>query len=330
MTLAIRDLTKTFRKGGAPALDHVNLTLKPGIHGLFGRNGAGKSTLLGVIANRLLPTSGVVELDGADVRDNEDAQGRITLVNETLPFMAAVRTTAILKREERYYGGLDWAFAVRMLTAFGVEPGTAYSQLSLGQRQIVRLAAALSVPVDVLLLDEPVNGLDAANRERFYRFLLESYGERPRIIVVSTHIIDEVAQVVERAVILDKGRIVDAFDADSVASRATVLVGDGSRIRAFVEADGLQVIADERIGRLASVTVRGPVPMRDIPEGVVASGLGLQDYFIRVTGVTGVDGDAAVDPINRDAAGGAIGGAGDAAVAPDPADAVAESERRSS
>ncbi|NEG55990.1 ATP-binding cassette domain-containing protein [Bifidobacterium platyrrhinorum] len=308
MSLIINDLTKTFHKASAPALDHVNLTLEPGIHGLFGRNGAGKSTLLATIANRILPTSGDVELDGEDVRDNEHAQARIHLVNETLPFLFGMRVSSFLKREGRYCGGIDGEAAARMLAAFGIKENASYGGLSLGQRQIVRLVAGLCLPVDVLLLDEPVNGLDAANRERFYRLLIASFAERPRVIVVSTHIIDEVAQVVERAVILDHGRVVDAFDAGDVASRATVLVGDETRVNAFVDAEGLQPVAVERMGRLATVTVRGHVDERDAPDGIAVSGLGLQDYFIRVTGDGGTTG-------KMTGAGGAEDFAGNAATA---------------
>ncbi|MBW3078870.1 ABC transporter ATP-binding protein [Bifidobacterium simiiventris] len=297
MSLTITNLTKTYGNGAKPALDHVNLTVQPVIYGLFGRNGAGKSTLLGLIANRLLPTSGMVMLDGANVRDNEIAQGRIYLVNETRPFLWPVRLSAIFRREERYYGGFDWGFCSRMLAEFGVVPGAMYGNLSLGQRQIVQLVAALCVPVDVLLLDEPVSGLDAANRQLFYRFLLESYAERPRTIVISTHVIDEIAHVIERAIILDQGHVVDEFAAEAVDSRAAMLVGDENTVDEFIADAGLGVVAKEQMGRLASVTVRGEIDANDLPEGIFASGLSLQDYVIAATGQSGnVAGDAAADP----------------------------------
>lgn len=300
MSLTVTNLTKTYGKTAKPALDHVNLALQPAIYGLFGRNGAGKSTLLSLIANRLLSTGGMVMLDDADVRDNEAAQGRIYLVNETRPFLWPVRLSAIFRREERYYGGFDWGFAARMLAEFGIAPGMAYGNLSLGQRQIVHVVAALCVPVDVLLLDEPVGGLDAANRELFYRFLLESYAERPRIVVVSTHIIDEIAQVIERAIILDQGHVVDEFATEAVGSHAAVLTGDADAVDEFVAEAGLPVLARERMGRIASVTIRGVIDANDLPEGIVASGLGLQDYVIAVTGRP--DGTAAgPTPITTDA-----------------------------
>lgn len=280
-SLVIANLSKQY--GKTVALDRVNLTLRPAIYGLFGRNGAGKSTLLSVIADRLLASGGSIEIDGANVHENESAQSRIYLVNETLPFMVGVRISTIFRREERYYGGFDWPFSSRMLAEFGILPGTMYGQLSLGQRMIVRLIAALCVPVDVLLLDEPVLGLDAANRELFYRFLIESYGDRPRIIVISTHIISEIAHVVERVAIIDQGRIIDEFDAESVGSRATVLVGEAGLVETFIDGSRLQVISREEMGRLLTVIVRGEIDEADLPAGISTSRLGLQEYVIRVT-----------------------------------------------
>lgn len=322
--LVIEDLTKTYDggKNATAALEKVNLACGTGIVGLFGRNGAGKSTLLAIIANRLLPTRGRVLLDGEEVRDNEPALARIYLVNETEPFLFAPRVRAFLEREGSRYGGLDHTFAATMLAAFGIAPESRYSRLSLGQRQIVRLTAALCVNADVVLLDEPVNGLDAANRARFQHFLMEAYARRPRLMVMSTHLIDEAARVVERAVILDRGRVVDAFEACDVAERATVLVGERGRVHAFAAAEGLQVVAEERMGRLSTITVRGHVDPHDAPDGVMAGGLTLQDYCIRVTGLSapadkgsGEGADDAVDGgvMKEDHNNGTAGAEGDAA-----------------
>jgi len=192
---------------------------------------------------------------GSSPKENYDFFPLTVDVEEKM-YAAGKIPGSFFRREGRYYGGFDWGFSSRMLAEFGILPGVMYGALSLGQRMIVRLVAALCVPVDVLLLDEPVIGLDAANRQLFYRFLLESYNDRPRTIVVSTHIIDEIAHVVERVAILDRGRIVDEFTAESVGSRATALVGDAERVMRFVEECGLRVISREDMGRPAA----GPRP----------------------------------------------------------------------
>lgn len=287
MTLNIEHLSKAY--GGKVALDDVNLMLRDDtIYGLFGRNGAGKSTLLGCVANRLTSVGGAIALDGVEVRGSEAAQNRVYLLNETMPVLAVRSATSLLREEERWYGPLDWDLALRMMQAFGIEPGSAYGHLSLGQRMAVRLAAAFAVPADVLLLDEPMLGLDAVNRALFHRFLLESFASRPRTIVVSTHGIDEIAPVVERVVVLDQGHVIDEFEADAVGSRATELTGEPSVIEPFVASKRLGVLAREHLGGLDRVTVRGAVAREGLPTGVAATSLGLQDYVVRLT-----------DPANR-------------------------------
>ncbi|OZG62168.1 ABC transporter [Bifidobacterium lemurum] len=282
MSLVITNLSKTF--DGVPALDRVSLVLNDGvIYGLFGRNGAGKSTLMATIANRIVPSGGGITLDGANALDNERAQGRVYLVNETLPFLMAHSLKSFFRNEERFYGGFDWTLATRMLVAFDIDPASKYGGLSLGSRMIVRLVAALCVPVDVLLLDEPVLGLDAVNRELFYRFLLEAYAERPRTIVISTHIIDEIAHVIEHAIILEEGQVFDDFAMDRVARRAAELTGPADVVEAYAAGNWLLVMRRQSLGAMVALTVKGEVDAADLPEGVTARPLGLQEYCVHLT-----------------------------------------------
>ena len=282
MSLTLTNLSKTF--AGAPALDHVNLVLRDDvIYGLFGRNGAGKTTLMATVANRLVPSGGGVAMDGVNALDDERAQGRIYLVNETLPFLMAYSLKTFFRNEGLYYGGFDWVFATRMLAEFGIDPAAKYGNLSMGSRMIVRLVASLCVPVDVLLLDEPVLGLDAANRERFYRFLLEAYERRPRTIVISTHIIDEIAHIIEHAIVLEEGRVVDDFGIDQISKRAAELTGPADAVERYAADAGIRILDRQMLGRTAILTVKGPVDIANLPEGVVGRPLGLQEYCVRLT-----------------------------------------------
>lgn len=280
--LTVSGVTKTY--AGTTALESVDLTLQPDvIYGLFGRNGAGKSTLLSCLAGRLLPDRGTLSFNGVNLHTSEDAQSRIYLVNDTLPFLIATSIGRFFRNEERFAGGFDWGFATRMLTAAGIDPGAHFGRLSLGQRMMVRLAAALAVPAEVLLLDEPMLGLDAVNRSLFYRLLLEAYAERPRTIVMSTHIIDEIARVIERAIILDHGQVMDEFAAEAVGSRVTVISGPAVIVDRFVAAQSLPVLHRTVMGPIVEVTVRGTINRSSLPQGVTTGKLRLQDYVVRLT-----------------------------------------------
>lgn len=282
MNLAITSVTK--RYGSTKALDAVNLSLQPRvIYGLLGRNGAGKTTLLNVMAGRLVPNLGTVMLDGLPLANSESGLSHIYLMDDSWPYPPYESIGAVLKRVGRFYGKVDEALVDRMLEAFHFTRKTRYSGLSLGQRQLVKFIVALSVPVDFLLLDEPVNGVDAAGRELCYRFLLESYGERERTVVIATHLISEVERVVEQVALIDGGKVIEEFSADELGGRGVVLTGDDRSLRSVVLDRGLTVLATRRVGTLSSVAVRGSLGGRDLPAGVIASPLDLQSYFVAVT-----------------------------------------------
>ena len=99
-----------------------------------------------------------------------------------------------------------------MMQAFGLRPDARFMRLSTGQRGAAKLVAALCAPTDIVLLDEATDGLDAAARDLCYRFVIESYGDRPRTMIISTHLITEVEGLVEHAVVLDHGRVLESLD----------------------------------------------------------------------------------------------------------------------
>ena len=179
MRLVISDLSKS--RHGTSLLNGVNLELRSGaIHGLFGRNGAGKSTLLNIIANRLVADAGSVSFDGNRMTDGGGMWERLMLMDETWPYPVEWRLRSVFRLISRRYGGFDDVLAGRMMQAFGLRPDARFMRLSTGQRGAAKLVAALCAPTDIVLLDEATDGLDAAARDLCYRFVIESYGDRPR------------------------------------------------------------------------------------------------------------------------------------------------------
>ena len=200
MSLVISDLSKS--RHGTSLLNGVNLELRSGaIHGLFGRNGAGKSTLLNIIANRLVADAGSVSFDGNRMTDGGGMWERLMLMDETWPYPVEWRLRSVFRLISRRYGGFDDVLAGRMMQAFGLRPDARFMRLSIGQRGAAKLVAALCAPTDIVLLAEATDGLDAAARDLCYRFVIESYGDRPRTMIISTHLITEVEGLVEHAVL---------------------------------------------------------------------------------------------------------------------------------
>ncbi|RCV52805.1 ATP-binding cassette domain-containing protein [Marinitenerispora sediminis] len=213
MDVTITDLTKTF--GGQPALDAVNLAFGGGMLGLLGPNGAGKTTLMRLLTGVLRPTSGRVVVGGHDLAERS---GR-TAVKRMLGYLPQHLELYpdLTAREFLDYIGLlkgmadrrvRRARAAELLEEVGMSAaaGRRLGGLSGGMRRRVGIAQALMGDPRLIVVDEPTAGLDPEERMRF-RSLLAGLGER-RTVLLSTHILDDVAQTCPDVAVLAAGRVV--------------------------------------------------------------------------------------------------------------------------
>ena len=198
----------TMRFGNNTALDGVDVCFGDNkIYGLLGRNGAGKSTLLSVVTNRLLPTAGEVFIDGEPARENDRVLGRVYYMGEKTLLPDTATVAQLFRWTGDFYPGFDGEYAGQLADTFGLPEKKKLKNLSTGYLTIAKLITALASNAPYTLFDEPVLGLDANHREVFYRQLIESYSRQPRTILISTHLIEEVADIIEQVVIIKKGRI---------------------------------------------------------------------------------------------------------------------------
>ncbi len=282
MSIEVRELCRSFH--GVTALDHVNLTLDDGvIYGLFGRNGAGKSTLLSIIAAHVLPDAGSVTMDGVRVASDGPSLRRLTLCNEQWSYPMWKRLDAVMRMAERRYGGFDRDLAERMLADLGVSPRRRFHQLSRGQRQAFKVLVGICVPADYCLLDEPTAGMDAATRELAYRYMLEAYGRRQRMMIVVSHLIGEIENLTERVIVLDAGRVREQLETDAVAALGYAITGERSAVDAYLREIGTTPLSMQRLGGLVCVGLRGRMP-DGVPGGLLVQPMDLQSYVMSVTG----------------------------------------------
>ncbi len=210
MSLEINHITK--RYGEQLALNDVNLSIGKGIVGLLGPNGAGKSTLMKIITCFLPPTSGSVTVNGHNVLVDPMAVKRIVgylpehnplyldmYVREYLEFVAGVHELKGEAARKRIQDMIDE-------TGLGPEAHKKIGALSKGYRQRVGLAQAMMHNPQVLILDEPTSGLDP-NQLIDIRNLISGFG-REKTVLLSTHIMQEVEAICERAIIINKGVVV--------------------------------------------------------------------------------------------------------------------------
>ena len=280
MELEIRGVTKRF--GARTALSGVDLVFRSGhIYGLLGRNGAGKSTLLNLIAGRLFPTAGEIFLDGEPVAENDRTAGKIFSMSETNFYPESLKVCRIFTLLERLYPEFDRNAAEALSKEFELDTLAKNNRLSTGYQSIMKLICGLASNAPVLLLDEPVLGLDANNRELFYRILMEDFSASPRLVIFSTHLIEEAARLVDRAVILKAGRVILTGATEELCSSAYSVSGPAGAVDRY--AAGKDVLGADTLGGLKTVYLREKPDGSPLPPGLEAGGISLQKLFIELT-----------------------------------------------
>ena len=258
--IEVQHLTKRYKE--TLALDDVSLAFEENtIYGLLGRNGAGKTTLMSILTAQNFGTSGSARVFGEDPYENARVLSRICFVRESQRYPEDALPTHAFRMASLFFPNWDQAFAEELIADFELPLKTRIKKLSRGQLSAVGVIIGLASRAEITFFDEPYLGLDAVARQLFYDRLLADYAEHPRTIILSSHLIDEVANLIERVVVIDGGRILLDDETDAVRSRAATIVGDQAAVDLFVT--GREVIHRENLGRVASVTVLGDLTADD-------------------------------------------------------------------
>ena len=275
MAIEFQHVTKTF--GDTRALEDVSLTFEEGkIYGLLGNNGAGKSTLLNILTGRLCPDSGTVTVDGAPA-GSDAALGRMFLVGEKNLYPDDMKVKRALDTAALFYPHFDRAYAEDLARQFELPLNRKINGLSTGYGSIFRIVLGLSVNTPYVLFDEPVLGLDAQHRDLFYKLLVQKYAESPCTMVISTHLIAEVADLIEHTVIIRRGQILQNAPTEALTAACWAVSGPAGLVDGW--AAGRDVLTTTVLGGLKTVCVRGE-GAEDLPAGLERRRVGLQEYFI--------------------------------------------------
>lgn len=250
------DLTKQY--GDKLVLDKLNLTLESGkIYGLIGRNGAGKTTLLSLMTAQNPVTGGCCQLDGGKIWETRAALDRLCFSRElnisAESGLAAYTVKNYLKTAAMYFTNWDQNMADDLVKKFGLHVKTKLGKLSKGMLSMVTIIVAMASKAEFTFLDEPVAGLDVMARQDFYRLLLDEYTETGRTFVISTHIIEEAADIMEEVIILDKGKVIRQQNTQELVGSARYVTGAIDQVDGAV--CGLECHHTEKLGRSKAVTV---------------------------------------------------------------------------
>ena len=278
--IQLNRVTKQY--GQAAVLKNITLSIdEPGIYCLLGRNGAGKTTLLKSIAGYQNITSGTIQVDGRTITTATLDTGVSYIENFAKHFNLPVRK--LLRIAAEVNPNYDYDFASEMMERFELDGKKKFNHLSLGMKTMVSTIICLASNKDVILLDEPVLGFDAIMRVEFYDMLAESFQKHPRIIIVSTHIIEEIAKTIQKLIIIDKGSIRFFDTLQAVETKAFSVSGLQKDVSAATR--DLNVIRQDAVGGLVTSYIFDTPPAQTA--SLEIQPLSLQDFFIQMVGHKG-------------------------------------------
>lgn len=208
----------------ALALDHIDLSIEPGrIVGLLGPNGSGKSTLLKLANGLLVPSSGTLTIDGE--KPGTQSKRIVSYLPERTYLSDWMNVVQLLDFFADFYPDFDRDRAEQMLTALQISPKLRIKQMSKGTREKVQLILVMSRRARLYLLDEPIGGVDPATRDYILRTIITNY-EPHSSVVISTHLIADVENILDDAIFINKGKIVLQSSVDDIRAQRGVSVDE--------------------------------------------------------------------------------------------------------
>lgn len=282
--IEIRHLSKSY--GKTLALKDVTASVGDGkITGLLGRNGAGKTTLLNIITNRIFADQGQILVNDQPAIENDQIQATIFYMTEKTLYSKETRVSEVFKITHGFYPTFSLDYAASLSDRFKLEPRKKINSLSTGYMTIMKLVLTLASNAPITIYDEPVLGLDANYRDLFYKELISHYNEIPNTVILSTHLIEEVARLLEDVIILKEGSMLISQPVESILQLAYTVSGDQESVDRY--ASDKKVISREILGRYKSATI---YQNRTGADEELMSQLGLdlmpaklQDVFISLT-----------------------------------------------
>ncbi|HEY9294021.1 MAG TPA: ABC transporter ATP-binding protein [Microlunatus sp.] len=280
----VRDLVKTYRETNA--LAGVSFTLEQNkLYGLLGRNGAGKTTVMSILTGQGFETSGQVSVFGRHPYESQSVLSRMCFIRESQKYPDDFTPVNAFRAASMFFHNWDEALCRRLITDFELPTNRKIKKLSRGQLSAVGVIIGLASRAELTFFDEPYLGLDAVARQIFYDRLLADYSEFPRTIVLSSHLIDEVANLLEHVIVLDHGQVLMDSDTDEVRGSAFTVVGQRALVEDFIA--GREVIHRDAFTAFASVTVQGALSDRERREaqelGLEIAPVSLQQLIVRRT-----------------------------------------------
>ena len=248
--IELKNVTKTF--GNFTALDHLTMTVPKGsVYGLVGPNGAGKSTAIRHITGVYTPDSGGITLNGEEIYENAELKGKIGYIPDDVFYFPSASLEDMRKFYRGLYPKFDDKLFDKLYDIFNLPPKSPIRRFSKGMQKQAAFHLAICCRPEVLILDEPVDGLDPVMRRQVMSMILSDVAEHGTTVLISSHNLRELEDVCDHVGIMDHGKmLLERSLADMQGNTVKLQLVGG------VPAD-LEVLHQSHSGRLSTYIIRG-------------------------------------------------------------------------
>lgn len=276
----------SFSYGNTPVLKNVNIIeTEPIIVGLWGRNGSGKTTLMKLLSGMENIDAGSINVNGITPYNNNEAMNSITYMQENHPFSDLWNVEDALHFGALFNKNWDNELAEHLVALFELPRKKKIKNFSKGMQTMVQIVVGLASKAPVTIMDEPTNGLDAYMRKQFKDALLNSYEEDPRLIILSTHHIEEIEAMCEKIAIINQQTIVRYGEMEELKMHGVHLSGSAAAVESLIE--GQTILEKRKLGKQINVMIDDVFTdewkFRAKEAGVTVEKAPLQDYLVNYT-----------------------------------------------
>ena len=248
--LNMQQVTKTF--GNFTALNNLSMHIPKGaVYGLVGPNGAGKSTAIRLLTGVYRPDSGEITLEGQKIYENPEVKTRIAYIPDEIFYFPSASLEEMRKYYKGFYPKFDDELFDRLYDVFQLPKKGQIRRFSKGMQKQAAFHLSICTRPDVLILDEPVDGLDPVMRRQVMSLILSDVAQRETTVLISSHNLRELEDVCDHVGIMDKGQMLLEKSLASMQGNTVKLqmVGDAP--------EGLEILHTSSSGRLTTLVVRG-------------------------------------------------------------------------
>lgn len=223
------ELTKTY--GRMNAINQLSFTMEANkITGLIGRNGAGKTTLLKIAAGFLLPSSGSIKVFSENPFNNINVSANLIFIDDNMTLPAAMTLSELMEAAGRFYKHWNKELAERLFAYFSLPRRQFHQNLSKGTKSTFNMIIGIAARCPLTIFDEPTVGMDAAVRKDFNRALLKDFMQHPRTIILSSHLLNEIEDILDDILLIKAGEKYLHMPVDDLKGYAVGLQGKEEQI----------------------------------------------------------------------------------------------------